>query len=196
MNSSANNEVAIRFDALCKSYGRQRVLERVSLNVYQGEFFGLVGVNGAGKTTCIKGMLDFCALDGGGIDIFGEKHVTTRARRRLAYLPERFLPPYYLTGRDFLNYMSKLYDGDFADKAISKMLETLDLDSSVLEKPVRDYSKGMAQKQQLQAGATQAQANDNSSSGEDPRGPQAFSATNIVAAHGTLRPPLFPPSHS
>lgn len=47
--------------------------------------------------------------------------------------------------------MSKLYAVDFADKAISKMLETLDLDSSVLEKSVRDYSKGMAQKLGLAA---------------------------------------------
>ena len=143
--------VAIRFDTLTKSYGRQLVLDDLSLDVQPGEFFGLVGVNGAGKTTCIKGLLDFCNLSGGTIEIFGVPHTHTRSRRRLAYLPERFLPPYYLTGRDFLSYMAKLYATEFDDAAVKDMLDTLDLDVSSLDKSVRDYSKGMAQKLGLAA---------------------------------------------
>ena len=70
-----------------------------------GEFFGLVGVNGAGKTTLLKCLLDFCDIDGGSIEIFGTPHHLTAARKRLAFLPERFNPPYYLTGEDFIRYM-------------------------------------------------------------------------------------------
>ena len=148
---TATDSVALRFETLTKSYGRQLVLDKLSLEVRQGEFFGLVGVNGAGKTTCIKGLLDFCSLSGGNIEIFGEAHTLTRSRRRLAYLPERFLPPYYLTGRDFLAYMAKLYASEFDEASVLAMLETLDLDVSSLDKSVRVYSKGMAQKLGLAA---------------------------------------------
>ena len=150
-DATRTDSVALRFDSLTKSYGKQLVLDEVSLEVEPGEFFGLVGVNGAGKTTCIKGLLDLCHLSSGGIESFGEPHTHTRSRRRLAYLPERFLPPYYLTGRDFLSYMAKLYATEFDDAAVKDMLATLDLDESSLEKSVREYSKGMAQKLGLAA---------------------------------------------
>ena len=146
-----DSTVAIKFDNISKSYGRQRVLDELLFEVHQGEFFGLVGVNGAGKTTCIKGLLDFCDISGGEIQVFGEVHTQTKARARLAYLPERFLPPYYLTGRDFLKFMAELYASEFEEAAIQTMLTTLDLDRSSLSKSVRAYSKGMAQKLGLAA---------------------------------------------
>ena len=61
-----------------------------------GEAFGLVGANGAGKTTLIKCLLDLIARDAGAIEIFGIAAQDPAARRRLAYLPERFKPPHYL----------------------------------------------------------------------------------------------------
>ena len=67
-------ESALRFSGVAKNYGRTAVLRGVSFEVAAGEFFGLVGVNGAGKTTLLKCMLDFCAADGGNIDIFGTPH--------------------------------------------------------------------------------------------------------------------------
>jgi ABC-2 type transport system ATP-binding protein len=57
-----------------------------------GECFGLVGVNGAGKTSLIKCLLDFCALDGGSIEIFGQPHHRPAARAA-GFLPERFTRP-------------------------------------------------------------------------------------------------------
>ena len=93
---------AIALDAVGKRYGRQEVLSGLSLDVDVGECFALVGTNGAGKTTCLKGMLDFQQVDAGTIEIFGVPHTRTEARARLAFLPERFSPPYYLTGAEFL----------------------------------------------------------------------------------------------
>jgi ABC-2 type transport system ATP-binding protein len=142
---------AVRFDGVAKRYGRQRVLASLTLAVEPGEFFGLVGINGAGKTTCIKGMLDFCELDAGQVHIFGAVHTESRARGRLAYLPERFLPPYYLTGRDFLSYMSRLHRVPLGETHIREMFARLDLSPEALDKPVRHYSKGMAQKLGLAA---------------------------------------------
>jgi ABC-2 type transport system ATP-binding protein len=75
----------------------------------------------------------------------------TAARARLVFLPERFVPPYYLTGRDFLRYMLKLRDVPYDPAAAQAMLEMLDLDTSALTKPVRAFSKGMTQKLGLAA---------------------------------------------
>ena len=145
------SSAALRFEGVSKSYAKQAVLNHLSLTVREGEFFGLVGVNGAGKTTCIKGMLNFCSIDAGTIRVFDQAHTETQCRQRLSYVPERFLPPYYLTGRDFLGYMAALHGLDFDEAAVRNMLEALDLDLAALDRSVRQYSKGMAQKLGLAA---------------------------------------------
>ncbi|MFQ5659672.1 MAG: ABC transporter ATP-binding protein [Gammaproteobacteria bacterium] len=137
---------AISFRGVCKGYAKQRVLTGINLGVNQGEYLGLVGVNGAGKTTLIKCMLDFTCIESGAITIFDTRHTTNSARKNLAYLPERFIPPYYLTGRDFLAYMADLHQQSYDPVKTGKMLAVLDLDKSALEKPVRQFSKGMSQK--------------------------------------------------
>jgi ABC-2 type transport system ATP-binding protein len=143
--------VAIRFSGVGKTYGGVQALRDFTLEVARGEFFGLVGVNGAGKTTLIKCLLDFCATDSGSIEIFGSPHRATASRARLAFLPERFNPPHYLTGRDFLRYMAALHREPYDEARAAAMLELLDLERSALERPARTYSKGMTQKLGLAA---------------------------------------------
>lgn len=140
------NDVVLRFSGVEKRYARDPALSDFSLQVRRGEFFGLVGVNGAGKTTLIKCLLDFCDIDAGAIEIFGAPHRATAARARLAFLPERFNPPFYLTGRDFLQYMCKLYRAPYEDAEVARMFGALDLELSALDRLARTYSKGMTQK--------------------------------------------------
>lgn len=142
---------ALHFEKIIKSYDKNVALREVNLTVHAGEFFGLVGMNGAGKTTLLKCLLDFCMVDGGKIEIFGVNHRLTQARKPLVFLPERFMPPYYLTGADFLKYMLKLQNIQYEDAHAIHTLEALDLDVSALTKPVRAYSKGMTQKLGLAA---------------------------------------------
>ncbi len=138
--------VALRFKQLVKRYGKHAVLDGISLDIAAGEFFGLVGVNGAGKTTLIKSLLDLCEIQSGSIEIFGEPHTVTATRSRLAYLPERFTPPYFATGHEFLDYLARLHGGSYTQGELEQCLHTLDLDAAVLAKPVRALSKGMGQK--------------------------------------------------
>lgn len=140
------DEAALRFVEVSKSYGRAPALVNFSLEVRRGEFFGLVGVNGAGKTTLIKCLLDFCLADSGAIEIFGTPHRVTASRARLAFLPERFVPPYYLTGRDFLEYMLTLHSAAYEPREVERMFAALDLGREALTRPVRAFSKGMTQK--------------------------------------------------
>jgi ABC-2 type transport system ATP-binding protein len=142
---------ALRFNNIVKRYEKKSVLQGISLDIAQGEFFGLVGMNGAGKTTLIKCLLDFCAADAGDVAIFGVNHRHTQARKRLAFLPERLSPPYYLTGRDFLKYTLKLQGLAYDPVQVDEMLQSLDFDASALKRPVRSYSKGMTQKLGLAA---------------------------------------------
>lgn len=141
----------LNFKNVCKSYHRQKVLECINLQVKAGEFFGLVGINGAGKTTLIKSLLDFCEIDAGSIELFGKSHLDPESRRRLGFLPEQFMPPPYLTGQHFLMYMANFHGNSYDATSAAAMCHTLDLAVSALKQPVRDYSKGMAQKLGLAA---------------------------------------------
>jgi len=142
---------ALHISELCKTYGKAVALDGVSLDIAGGEFFGLVGANGAGKTTLVKCALDFCDIRSGRIEIFGIPHRETAARSRIAFLPERFTPPHYLNGRDFLRYLAELHRRTYDEQQARSMLQALELDASALDKPARAYSKGMTQKLGLAA---------------------------------------------
>ncbi len=146
-----DTDSAISFSDVSKTYGKQTVLSGIDLEVHSGEFLGLVGVNGAGKTTLIKCLLDFTQFTMGTISIFGTDNAEAESRQRLAFLPEKFVPPYYLTGADYLKYMVELYAMPYEEKKVEQMLGVLDLDMSALGKSVRHLSKGMSQKLGLAA---------------------------------------------
>jgi ABC-2 type transport system ATP-binding protein len=136
----------IQFKDVCKDYRTHRILDHIDLQIEQGEFFGLVGVNGAGKTTLIKSLLDLCEIEQGDIYLFGVRHTTYNARTHLSFLPEHFIPPYYLTGQNFLTYIARLQGQIFDLAHTHEICCTLDFAVTALNQPVQDYSKGMAQK--------------------------------------------------
>jgi ABC-2 type transport system ATP-binding protein len=134
-----------------KRYGRHAALDGVDIEVGAGMALGLVGANGAGKTTFIKCALDLCDIDAGRVEIFGIPSREPRARARLAYVPERFMPPYYLLGAEFLRMTLELA-GDRLNRARAESLcAELELEPRALDKPVRLLSKGMTQKLGLAA---------------------------------------------
>jgi len=137
---------ALSISALRKRYGRFEALSGVDLRISAGEAFGLVGANGAGKTTLIKCLLDLCARDAGAIEIFGVAAHNPGARRRLAYLPERFNPPYYLRAREFLATLCQLGGERYDAARVADVMDALALERDALDKPVRTLSKGMTQK--------------------------------------------------
>jgi ABC-2 type transport system ATP-binding protein len=137
---------ALRIAALTKRYKKLEALSRVELELAPGEAFGLVGANGAGKTTLIKCILDLTRCDAGTIEIFGIAAEKPAARRRLAYLPERFNPPHYLRAREFLAMMLELAGERYDASHVQAICDVLELEREALEQPVRNLSKGMTQK--------------------------------------------------
>jgi len=139
-------EQAVRIEALVKRYGRATALDGVSLSIARSEAFGLVGANGAGKTTLIRCLLDLTAADAGAIEIFGVPARQPSSRRPVSYLPERFVPPHYLTGAEFLRTLAALA-GERHDAArAARLAGELELEHGALARPVRSLSKGMTQK--------------------------------------------------
>jgi len=147
----AGQKAAVRIYGLVKGYGRELVLEEITLEVARGEAFGLVGANGAGKTTLMRCMLDLVAHERGRVTIFGVDAQLPAARECLAYLPERFVPPRYLRGGEFLRAMAGLAGAPFDAVRTGLLLDELALDRGALERPVKSLSKGMTQKLGLAA---------------------------------------------
>ena len=136
----------LEFRGVGKNYCGLEVLRGLDLTVEAGTTVGLVGTNGAGKTTLIKCLLDFCQLDRGTVSIFGVDHRNISARTRLAYLPEHFQAPSYLTGERFLRSVLKLHGQPYQSAQVLDMFDRLGLKRDALYQRVRSYSKGMSQK--------------------------------------------------
>lgn len=144
---------AIVVDGLEKHYPRRwgsvsvTALGGVSLSVNPGEAFGLIGANGAGKTTMIKILVGLILASKGTAAIFGASTTVPAARLGLGYVPES---PYlydYLTPLEILGIAMRLHRVKVAAPETHCMswLERLGL-AQVARKPLRFFSKGMTQR--------------------------------------------------
>ena len=140
------NAPALSIRDVFVSYGTRQVIGGLDFSVASGETFGLIGLNGVGKTTLIKAILSLREQNAGNISIFGRKQTDIAAKRKIAYLPERFEPPPFLTGLEFLRFSARFYGFSVRDEQISQEAESVMLDPAVLKNRVHTYSKGMRQK--------------------------------------------------
>lgn len=145
------SDCAIRFHDVHKQLAGRPVLRGVALDIAPGELVGLVGINGAGKTTLLHCLLDFCTPEAGEIAIYGQPQHRSASRAPLAFLPERFQAPYYLKGREVLQYLLGLHGARYEEPVMLQTLAQLELEPDALLRPARSYSKGMMQKLGLAA---------------------------------------------
>lgn len=98
---------------LSKSFGTVRALDDCSLTVHEGEIYGFVGSNGAGKTTAMRIALGVLAADAGEV-LFDGRPLDHAARARVGYMPEeRGLYPRMRVGPQ-LTYLAELHGLDSA----------------------------------------------------------------------------------
>lgn len=134
-------ENILTVSGLDKSFLGHRVLDNLNLEVRQGEIFGLLGLNGAGKTTLFKCILRLLHYDKGDI-LYKNEAVTPRIiHSSIGYLPEFYLPPGELKGREYLKLLSFAVKGKPVD--VDQLLKRTDLDP---QKMIGDYSRGMIQR--------------------------------------------------
>lgn len=148
MNTSSP---AINIRDITIAYDKQPAVYDINLTVEPGEFYGLIGLNGAGKTTLIKALLGLRDPDQGAMEVFGHPAGHGAAKKRLAFLPERFEPSWFLSGLEFLKFSARLYKVDLKDEECYAVAEKLALDPAALPRRVQTYSKGMRQKLGLMA---------------------------------------------
>lgn len=134
-----------------KKFGSREILHGVSLELEEGEIFGLIGLNGAGKTTIIKSLLDLHRPEKGEIKIFGTSFTDASSRRNIYYLPEKFMPPLSLTGEEFLSLTLKAYGIKYCADTASQSAVGIALAPTSLKQKIKSYSKGMGQKLGLMA---------------------------------------------
>src|SRR3982074_130176 len=102
-----------------------RALDRLTLDVREGEVFGFLGPNGAGKTTTLKLLMQLVFRTPGGPEILGRPLGELAVKRRIGYLPEN---PYfydYLTAEELLMYFAGLfgYAGAERRKRANRLLD-------------------------------------------------------------------------
>lgn len=126
---------------------RQQALKGVSLRVERGEIFGLLGGNGAGKTTFIKTLLGIIRKTSGQATLLGFPAGDRRGRKLVGYLPENLRVPRHLTGYTALEYYGNLSNvpTSVIKKQRGALLEKVGLAARAKD-PVRTYSKGMLQR--------------------------------------------------
>lgn len=128
------------------SYAGKTAIHGIDFSVCSGEIFGLIGLNGAGKTTMIKSILGLREYDSGEIRVLGQPHHGSDVKHKVCYLPEKFEPPWFLNGREFFKFSMSLYKQPYDEDAMYAAAERLALDRDALGRRVQTYSKGMRQK--------------------------------------------------
>ncbi len=134
---------------LTKRYGSHVALQALDLTVAKGEVFCLLGANGAGKTTTIHLFMGFCQPSSGAAFVDGvqvDQHLRT-VRHTLAYVPENVSLYPLLTGRENLEYFTRLAGVHRANTEDNDhWLDRVGLAVSARNERIAAYSKGMRQK--------------------------------------------------
>jgi ABC-2 type transport system ATP-binding protein len=139
----------IELDHVTKCFNRHAAVEDLSLRVAPGEIYAFLGPNGAGKTTTIKMMVGLLKPDAGTVRVCG--HVMgldgRAAKSRIAYVPDQPFLYDKLTGREFLQFVGRMYGMSSSRivERIGQLSRRLDL-GDWLDQYSESYSHGMKQR--------------------------------------------------
>ena len=129
-----------------KKFKDKMALDNLSLEVKSGEIYGLLGANGAGKSTTLNLLLGFLTADRGEINMVDINDSSIIQQDRIGYIPENVNLYPYLTGVENLDYFSKLAGLKFTLEELARFLLECGLEKDAFNKSISEYSKGMRQK--------------------------------------------------
>lgn len=139
----------IKVDSLSRRYGSKAAVDKVTFSIADSEIVGLLGHNGAGKTTMMRMLSGYLEPSAGSVLIHGENLADNprNIQRQLGYLPEN--PPVYpdMSVADYMDYVATLKSlaGQEADRAIHEAIAATDLKQRALDK-IATLSRGLRQR--------------------------------------------------
>ncbi|MBE2250448.1 MAG: ABC transporter ATP-binding protein [Myxococcus sp.] len=140
---------ALELRNVTKRFGEKVAVDDLSLTIAEGDFVGLLGRNGAGKSTTIKMATGLLEVTSGSISVLGLDLATQSlaARRLMGVMPEDMALLELLTGPQYLRFVGRMYGLDDAviDRRAQELFDTLDLRPGA-RTLVTDYSFGMKKK--------------------------------------------------
>ena len=135
-------DYVIETESLVKRYGDLFAVKEVSIKVRKGDIYGVIGKNGAGKTSLLKLILGLTCPTSGGMRLFGSDDLVS-ARKRIGSLIEE---PALYKGATALENMKRFAClSPTSDEEIERLLDLVGL-GSVGKKPVKAFSLGMKQR--------------------------------------------------
>lgn len=134
---------------LTKNYGDKKAVDNLSLTILDGEIYGFIGHNGAGKSTTLKSVVGILNFDEGEILIDGVsiKNDPITCKKNIAYIPDNPDLYEFMTGNQYLNFVSDIFSvsSEKRKEIIKNLSETFEI-ANDLNEPISSYSHGMKQK--------------------------------------------------
>ena len=138
--------IAVEAKDLTKVFGPVRALDGLNFRIEEGEIFGLIGLNGAGKTTALRITSTLLLPTSGTVTVFGHDVVeeASEVRNLISYLPEEAGAYKNLSGLEYLRFMASFRAKD--KEAVRNVVDVASEISGLgerLKDKVKGYSKGM-----------------------------------------------------
>lgn len=154
-NGDKTKKVMLKIIDLKKSYGKKEVLKGINLEVYQGEVFGFIGKNGAGKSTTIDSIVGLKDFNSGEIYINGHsiKEEPIECKKCIGYVPSEPATYEVMSGEEYLQFVGSSYGmyQEYFEKNYNFLKEKFMISDEDLRRPIKEYSHGMKQKVCLMA---------------------------------------------
>lgn len=139
------SETILKTTGISKVYGKHKALNKVTIEIKRGMIYGLIGENGAGKSTFMRTIMGLITIDEGDIELFGENGTKglQRARRKMGQSIET--PALYpeLTARE--NLQVQAANGGVSNREIEDLLRLMNL-TNTGKKKTKNFSLGMRQR--------------------------------------------------
>ena len=139
----------LEIKGLTKKYKNadKNAIEDINLTIENGDIYGFIGPNGAGKSTTIKCLVGIHSFEKGSIMLDGLsiKDNPIEFKHQISYVPDNPDLYEFLTGMEYINFVSNVYDEEVSKEDIINLAKKFNLENNLLE-PIRTYSHGMKQK--------------------------------------------------
>lgn len=135
---------------LTKNFDQKQVLNNINFTFQKGKIYGLLGRNGAGKTTFFNCLNEDISRDSGDFMIVENEINRTLKEEDMGYVQSIPAVPEFLTGREFIKFFIDINKDTLTEvKEIDSYFDFLKIDIADRDKLMKDYSHGMKNKMQM-----------------------------------------------